>query len=98
MLFPTISNIFCSSVCSVQAMELLVEKAISSASAPLSPGDALRRVFECISSGILLSGKVVWLSFALLVLYLKKIDSISVLKSKLNGRKVGQFCFVLGFC
>ncbi|XP_076586329.1 zinc finger RNA-binding protein [Chaetodon auriga] len=38
------------------AMELLVEKAISSASAPLSPGDALRRVFECISSGILLPG------------------------------------------
>ncbi|KAJ3603590.1 hypothetical protein NHX12_028335 [Muraenolepis orangiensis] len=38
------------------AMELLVEKAISSASAPLSPGDALRRVFECISSGVLLSG------------------------------------------
>lgn len=72
-----------------------MEKAISSASAPLSPGDALRRVFECISSGILLPGKVVWLSFALftlLVLYLKKIDSISVLKSKLNGRKVGHFC------
>uniref|UniRef100_A0A7N6A3D0 Zinc finger RNA-binding protein n=1 Tax=Anabas testudineus TaxID=64144 RepID=A0A7N6A3D0_ANATE len=41
---------------SVKAMELLVEKAISSASAPLSPGDALRRVFECISSGILLPG------------------------------------------
>lgn len=39
-----------------QAMELLVEKAISSASAPLSPGDALRRIFECISSGILLPG------------------------------------------
>ncbi|XP_073321777.1 zinc finger RNA-binding protein [Pagrus major] len=38
------------------AMELLVEKAISSASAPLSPGDALRRVFESISSGILLPG------------------------------------------
>uniref|UniRef100_A0A3Q3WGS2 Zinc finger RNA-binding protein n=1 Tax=Mola mola TaxID=94237 RepID=A0A3Q3WGS2_MOLML len=38
------------------AMELLVEKAISSASAPLSPGDALRRIFECISSGILLAG------------------------------------------
>lgn len=38
-------------------MELLVEKAISSASAPLSPGDALRRVFECISSGILLGGR-----------------------------------------
>lgn len=39
-------------------MELLVEKAISSASGPMSPGDALRRVFECISSGILLSGKI----------------------------------------
>ncbi|MEQ2250829.1 hypothetical protein ILYODFUR_004832 [Ilyodon furcidens] len=38
------------------AMELLVEKAINSASAPLSPGDALRRIFECISSGILLHG------------------------------------------
>ncbi|XP_073695661.1 zinc finger RNA-binding protein [Garra rufa] len=38
------------------AMELLVEKAISSAAGPMSPGDALRRVFECISSGILLSG------------------------------------------
>uniref|UniRef100_A0A671RXL3 Zinc finger RNA-binding protein n=1 Tax=Sinocyclocheilus anshuiensis TaxID=1608454 RepID=A0A671RXL3_9TELE len=38
------------------AMELLVEKAISSASGPMSPGDALRRGFECISSGILLSG------------------------------------------
>ncbi|MGH0170749.1 UNVERIFIED_CONTAM: hypothetical protein FKN15_059699 [Acipenser sinensis] len=38
------------------AMELLVEKAISSAAGPLSPGDALRRVFECISSGILLPG------------------------------------------
>ncbi|XP_029573964.1 zinc finger RNA-binding protein isoform X5 [Salmo trutta] len=38
------------------AMELLVEKVINSASGPLSPGDALRRVFECISSGILLPG------------------------------------------
>lgn len=38
-------------------MELLVEKAISSAAGPMSPGDALRRVFECISSGILQSGK-----------------------------------------
>lgn len=48
---------------SVQAMELLVEKAISSASAPLSPGDALRRIFECISSGILLPGKILFLQF-----------------------------------
>ncbi|XP_076880165.1 zinc finger RNA-binding protein isoform X4 [Brachyhypopomus gauderio] len=36
------------------AMELLVEKAISSASGPLSPGEAMRRVLECIASGILL--------------------------------------------
>lgn len=42
-----------------KAMELLVEKAISSASGPMSPGDALRRVFECIASGILLPGKAV---------------------------------------
>ncbi|KFQ13437.1 Zinc finger RNA-binding protein, partial [Leptosomus discolor] len=40
------------------AMELLVEKAISSATGPQSPGDALRRVFECISSGIILKGKL----------------------------------------
>ena len=45
-------------------MELLVEKAISSASAPLSPGDALRRVFECISSGILLPGKILFPNFS----------------------------------
>ncbi|XP_071990438.1 zinc finger RNA-binding protein isoform X1 [Engystomops pustulosus] len=38
------------------ALELLVEKAISSSSGPQSPGDALRRVFECISSGIILKG------------------------------------------
>ncbi|XP_016425448.1 zinc finger RNA-binding protein-like [Sinocyclocheilus rhinocerous] len=36
------------------AMELLVEKAISSASGPLSPGEALRRALECIATGILL--------------------------------------------
>ncbi|XP_047662218.1 zinc finger RNA-binding protein 2 isoform X5 [Tachysurus fulvidraco] len=36
------------------AMELLIEKAISSALTPLGPGKALRRVLECISSGILL--------------------------------------------
>ncbi|KAG5850776.1 hypothetical protein ANANG_G00086040 [Anguilla anguilla] len=36
------------------AMELLVEKAISSASGPLSPGEAMRRVLECIATGILL--------------------------------------------
>ncbi|XP_048415804.1 zinc finger RNA-binding protein-like isoform X1 [Stegostoma tigrinum] len=36
------------------AMELLVEKAISSSSGPLSPGDAMRRVFEAVASGVLL--------------------------------------------
>lgn len=41
----------------VQALELLVEKVISSAAGPLSPGEALRRVLECISTGILLSGQ-----------------------------------------
>lgn len=37
-------------------MELLVEKAISSSSGPLSPGDAMRRVLESIASGVLLPG------------------------------------------
>ncbi|XP_047231571.1 zinc finger RNA-binding protein isoform X3 [Girardinichthys multiradiatus] len=36
------------------AMELLVEKVISSATGPLSPGEAMRRVLECISTGVLL--------------------------------------------
>ncbi|XP_058393524.1 zinc finger RNA-binding protein 2 isoform X2 [Diceros bicornis minor] len=36
------------------AMELLVEKALSSATGPLSPGDAVRRVLECVASGTLL--------------------------------------------
>ncbi|XP_041061295.1 zinc finger RNA-binding protein-like isoform X5 [Carcharodon carcharias] len=36
------------------AMELLVEKAISSSSGPLSPGDAMRRVLESVASGVLL--------------------------------------------
>ncbi|XP_051232198.1 zinc finger RNA-binding protein isoform X2 [Dicentrarchus labrax] len=39
------------------AMELLVEKVISSAAGPLSPGEAMRRVLECISTGILLPGQ-----------------------------------------
>ncbi|XP_013360671.1 PREDICTED: zinc finger RNA-binding protein 2 isoform X2 [Chinchilla lanigera] len=37
------------------AMELLVEKALSSASRPLSPGDAVRRVLECVATGALLA-------------------------------------------
>uniref|UniRef100_A0A1I8C2J5 DZF domain-containing protein n=1 Tax=Meloidogyne hapla TaxID=6305 RepID=A0A1I8C2J5_MELHA len=37
------------------AIILLVEKTIASISMPLSPGDAVRRIFEVISSGIFLS-------------------------------------------
>ncbi|XP_072457877.1 zinc finger RNA-binding protein 2 isoform X2 [Notamacropus eugenii] len=37
------------------AMELLVEKALSSASGPLRPGDAMRRVLECVATGTLLA-------------------------------------------
>uniref|UniRef100_A0A914KYN4 DZF domain-containing protein n=1 Tax=Meloidogyne incognita TaxID=6306 RepID=A0A914KYN4_MELIC len=37
------------------AITLLVEKTIASISMPLSPGDAVRRIFEVISSGIFLS-------------------------------------------
>ncbi|XP_013773479.1 zinc finger RNA-binding protein-like [Limulus polyphemus] len=37
------------------ALELLVEKVLSSHPHPLSVGDALRRVFEAVASGILLS-------------------------------------------
>ncbi|XP_021939052.1 zinc finger RNA-binding protein-like isoform X4 [Zootermopsis nevadensis] len=40
----------------LQAMELLVEKFISSAGQPLSPGDALRQIMEALASGILLPG------------------------------------------
>lgn len=38
------------------ALELLVEKCVSSGGPNMSPGDALRRVFECLSSGIILPG------------------------------------------
>ncbi|XP_037024968.1 zinc finger RNA-binding protein 2 isoform X3 [Bradysia coprophila] len=38
------------------AMELLVEKIISSAGMPLSPGDSLRRVMEGMSSNLLING------------------------------------------
>ena len=37
-------------------MELICEKVIASAGQPLSPGDALRRIFEALSSGLLLPG------------------------------------------
>lgn len=37
-------------------MELMCEKVIASAGQPLSPGDALRRTFEALASGMLLPG------------------------------------------
>ena len=49
-------------------MELLVEKCVSSGGPNMSPGDALRRIFECISSGIILPGEYMntFVSFAFL--------------------------------
>lgn len=35
-------------------MELLTEKVLSSAGGPMPPGEALRRILEALSSGILL--------------------------------------------
>lgn len=37
-------------------MELLVEKIVSSAGMPLSPGDCIRRVMEAMSTGIIING------------------------------------------
>jgi len=45
---PTWSPLTCWSI------ELLAEKVLNSAGCPLSPGDALRRVFEALAGGILL--------------------------------------------
>lgn len=44
-------------LCLLQAMELLVEKVLSSAPRPLSPGDAMRRVLEYVATGALLTGQ-----------------------------------------
>ncbi|XP_055614471.1 zinc finger RNA-binding protein isoform X4 [Uranotaenia lowii] len=38
------------------AMELLIEKVISSANCPLTPGECMRRVMEAIASSILING------------------------------------------
>lgn len=43
---------------SQQPMELICERVISSAAQPLSPGDALRRIFEAVAGGLLLPGKM----------------------------------------
>lgn len=39
-----------------QALELLCEHAISSGGSNMTPGDALRRVFEALACGVLLPG------------------------------------------
>uniref|UniRef100_A0A3Q2Q1M4 Spermatid perinuclear RNA-binding protein-like n=1 Tax=Fundulus heteroclitus TaxID=8078 RepID=A0A3Q2Q1M4_FUNHE len=38
-------------------LELICEKALATCSRPLGPGEALRRVMECIASGVLLPGQ-----------------------------------------
>lgn len=38
------------------ALELIVEKTLASVGLPLSPGDALRRIFEAIAGGAILNG------------------------------------------
>ena len=37
-------------------MELLTEKVIASAGMPLSPGDCLRRIMECLAGGFIIYG------------------------------------------
>jgi len=51
-----IQNIPVLSSLSQWAVELLVEKCISSGPPAPSPGEAFRRIFECLASGILLPG------------------------------------------
>ncbi len=46
-------------------LELLVERSLSSSNQPLSPGEALRRVLECVSSGVLLPSKILNVFFPL---------------------------------
>ena len=41
-----------------------MEKAVSSSQQPLGPGEAFRRVLECISSGLLLEGDCFSASFS----------------------------------
>lgn len=47
----------CLSLHPLQPLELICEKAIATCNRPLGPGEALRRVMECIASGILLPGQ-----------------------------------------
>ena len=55
----------------LQAMELLAEKCVSSGGANMTPGDALRRVFEAIASGVLLPG--MWFSVTIVTIEFKNL-------------------------
>lgn len=45
---------------STQPLELLVEKAIGTSERPMGVGESLRRVLECVASGILLEGEILF--------------------------------------
>lgn len=42
--------------CLFQPLELLCEKSIGTANRPMGAGEALRRVLECLASGIVMPG------------------------------------------
>lgn len=42
---------------SIQPVELICEKAFATSYRPLGPSETLRRVLECISSGMFMPGK-----------------------------------------
>lgn len=72
-------------------MELLVEKVTSSAGAPLSPGECLRRVMEAVAGGILLENgpglldpcekdhQVIYLSLIILITSLIQTINITLI-------------------
>lgn len=49
-------SIFIVSEISFQPLELLCEKSIGTANRPMGAGEALRRVLECLASGIVMPG------------------------------------------
>lgn len=54
--FDNFSAIFIVSEISFQPLELLCEKSIGTANRPMGAGEALRRVLECLASGIVMPG------------------------------------------
>ncbi|KAL0611476.1 Zinc finger RNA-binding protein 2 [Plecturocebus cupreus] len=64
-------------------MELLVEKAVSTAAGPLGPGDTVRRVLECVATGTLLPGQLLgWRA--------QKVSSKSETRARSPGRELGR--------